>query len=171
MANAAEERANDAWSMVQVPKGVRLSGVAKERGTHGSIYCVWEVECKCPCWVSQSIPATVSAINTKAIFSQEKRLHASSIYRVLRGESHKMLHKSHTVKRWSRSAEDLQHLNDHLARFPSCIFITKVPEIWKVNSSASTPSAPSEPRACQGVPEVRAEDCSAEGAGPVECPC
>jgi hypothetical protein len=82
-----------------------------------------------------------------------------------------MLHKSHTVKRWSRSAEDLQHLNDHLARFPSCIFITKVPEIWKVNSSASTPSAPSEPRACQGVPEVRAEDCSAEGAGPVECPC
>jgi hypothetical protein len=116
------------WHVIRCPSNIELTSVGKERGTHGFIYTLWEIERRLPVWVSQSIPAVVKAINDKAVLAHEKRLHASSIYRVLRGESQKRLHKGFQTSRWSRTS--LVELNGHLQSFPSCIFVSKSPEAW-----------------------------------------
>lgn len=170
MVDAAGRRhAEDTWNMIHVPKGVELSGVSKEHGTHGSIYCIWEIERKCPCWISQSIPAIIAAINEKAIMNREKRLHASSVYRVIRGESHKMIHKNHCVRRWDRSTASLREINEHIAVFPSCVFITKMPDIWKVSDAKE--GAAEAPASSGGeAVEVRLDESLADGAGAPQGP-
>ena len=71
----------DQWYVIPCPANVELTSVAKERGTHGSIYCLWECERRSPAWLGQSVPALVRSINEKAVLAPEKRLHASSLYR------------------------------------------------------------------------------------------
>jgi hypothetical protein len=133
----AQEPEEPVWHVIQCPANLVLTSIGKERGTHGFIYTIWEVERRFPVWVSQSIPAVVKAINDKAVTAHEKRLHASSIYRVLRGESQKRSHKHHSVCRWSRT--NLVELNAHLKSFPSCIFVSKSPEQWCVSTAPVVP--------------------------------
>lgn len=133
----AQEPEEPVWHVIQCPANLVLTSIGKERGTHGFIYTIWEVERRFPVWVSQSIPAVVKAINDKAVTAHEKRLHASSIYRVLRGESQKRSHKHHSVCRWSRT--NLVELNAHLKAFPSCIFVSKSPEQWCVSTAPVPP--------------------------------
>ena len=130
------EAEQQVWHVIQCPANLVLTSVGKERGTHGFIYTIWEVERRFPVWVSQSIPAVVKAINDKAVLAHEKRLHASSIYRVLRGESQKRSHKHHAVCRWART--HLAELNTHLRLFPSCIFVSKTPEQWCIGAAPET---------------------------------
>lgn len=117
------------WYVIPCPSSVKLTDVKKERGTHGSIYTLWECELRSPLWVGQSIPALVRSINNKAVYSPEKRLHASSLYRCLRGEAKKASHKSWKVEKFSRT--DLDNINRHIGIFPSVVYVSKSPEMWR----------------------------------------
>lgn len=121
---------NGTWYIIPCPSEVRLSDVKKERGTHGSIYTLWECELRSPLWVGQSIPALVRSINDNVVHTREKRLHASSLYRCLRGEARKLVHKSWKVEKFSRT--DLDQLNRHIGAFPSVIYVSKSPEMWRL---------------------------------------
>ena len=125
MANADE----GAWYVIPCPPTVELTNIAKERGTHGSVYCLWECECKLPIWIGQSIPALVRSINEKAVLSDTKRLHASSLYRCLRKEARKESHKSWKVEKFSRA--QVEDINEFIGKFPSAVFVSKSPELWK----------------------------------------
>lgn len=117
------------WFVIPCPSSVRITLVEKERGTHGSIYTLWEVDCRSPIWIGQSIPALVRSVNEKAVLAREKRLHASSLYRCLRGESKKQGHKNWRVEKFSRS--ELASLNARILGFPSVVYVSKSPEMWK----------------------------------------
>lgn len=129
--------AGGTWYTIPCPSEVRLSDVRKERGTHGSIYTLWECELLSPLWVGQSIPALVRSINENVVHSREKRLHASSLYRCLRGEARKLVHKSWKVQKFSRT--DLEQLNEHIGRFPSVIYVSKSPEMWRLGGGGPPP--------------------------------
>ena len=116
------------WRVVNVPGKVQLSHVGKEWATHGNIYCVWEIDMLTPCWVSQSLPPLVDAVNQT--LSRPKQLQVSSMYRILRGESLRCRHKNYVLQAFSR--RELEELNAHLASFPGCMFVTKEPDEWKL---------------------------------------
>ena len=121
------------WRVVNVPGKVQLSRVGKELATRGKIYCVWEVDMLTPCWLSQSLPAPLDAVNQT--LSRPKQLQVSSMHRVLRGESLRCRHKNYVLQAFSR--EELEELNAHLASFPGCMFVTKEPEEWKLDEDGS----------------------------------
>ena len=79
-----------------------------------------------PCWVSQSLPPLVDAVNMT--LSRPKQLQVSSMYRVLRGESPRRRHKNYVVQEFSH--QELEELKAHLASFPGCMFVTKEPKEW-----------------------------------------
>jgi hypothetical protein len=133
--------ATGTWYIIPCPSSVKLTSVKKERGTHGSIYTLWECELRSPLWVGQSIPALVRSINDKAVYSREKRLHASSLYRCLRGEAKKSAHKSWKVKKFSRT--DLGQVNQHIEIFPSVVYVSKCPNMWRCGEP-SFPQSPEE---------------------------
>ena len=120
------------WRVVNVPGNVQLSQVGKEWKTHGKIYCVWEIDMQTPCWLSQSLPALIDALNQT--LSRPKQLQVSSMYRVLRGESLRCRHKNYVMQAFSR--RELEELNAHLASFPGCMFVTQEPEEWKLAEDA-----------------------------------
>jgi hypothetical protein len=122
----------DGWHVVECPANVQFASVRKETGTHGKIYAIWECDGHTPCWISQSIPILVRAMNARVFGSSDKRLHASSIYRVLRGESQKKLHKAHRVVRFQRS--ELGDFNLMLQQFPAYFFVTKTPDAWRIRT-------------------------------------
>jgi hypothetical protein len=128
------------WHIINAPSSIELTSVGKESGTHGQVYTLWEIERQLPVWVSQSIPAVVEHINKRATHTTEKKLHASSLYRVLRGESVKQAHKNWKVARWARN--ELGPLNEHIKLFPSCIFVSKAPDYWKVSKATLPPTDP-----------------------------
>jgi len=127
------------WYVIPCPANVELTSVAKERGTHGSIYCLWECERRSPAWLGQSVPALVRSINEKAVLAPEKRLHASSLYRCLRREARKESHKNWKVEKFSRA--EIAELNKFLVHFPSIVVTSKAPELWHCSSG----DAPCEP--------------------------
>ena len=124
---------NEIWHVIPCPSTVTLTNIQKERGTHGSVYCLWECEKRTPVWVGQSIPALVRSINDKAVVTAEKRLHASSLYRCLRREARKESHKNWKVNKFARS--EISELNQHLLQFPSTIYCSKSPELWRCERS------------------------------------
>ena len=125
----ADDDESGTWYVIPCPSTVELTSVEKERGTHGSIYVLFECELRSPLWIGQSIPALVRSINDKAVYNREKRLHASSLYRCLRGEARKNSHKSWKVAKFSRS--DLEVLNRYIGMFPSVVYVSKSPEMWR----------------------------------------
>jgi len=131
----SEALGDEQWFIIPCPAGVELTFVAKERGTHGSIYCLWECEKKTPCFLGQSIPQLVKCINDKVVLAPEKRLHASSLYRCLRREARKESHKNWKVERFSRA--DVAELNAFLAEFPSIVVTSKSPELWHCVANAA----------------------------------
>ena len=113
--------------VVRVPSDVQLTLVEKEWMTQGWIYCVWEVDMQTPCWISQSLPAIVAAINRG--LCKEKHFHASSLYRLLRGETRSKMHKNHLLPTCKRKGVD--QLNELMHKFPSCKFVAKDVTSWK----------------------------------------
>ena len=87
-------------------------------GDAWNIYCVWEIDMLTPCWVSQSLPPLVDAVNQT--LSRPKQLQVSSMYRVLRGESLRRRHKNYMMQMFSR--QEIEELNAHLANFPGYCF-------------------------------------------------
>ncbi len=125
----------DSWYIIPCPSSLELTQVSKERGTHGSVYCLWECERRLPVWIGQSIPALVRSINHKAVMNDTKRLHASSLYRCLRKEARKESHKNWKVEKFSRA--QVEDLNAFIANFPSAVFISKSPELWQCKRPSS----------------------------------
>ena len=121
------------WDVVNVSGKIQLAHVRKEWATHGSIYCVWEIDMLTPCWVSQSLPPLVDAVNQT--LSRPKRLQVSSMYRVLRGESLRCRRRNYMMQMFSRT--EIDALNAHIANFPGCMFVTKYPEEWKLGDEGS----------------------------------
>lgn len=157
----------ESWHIVECPANVQFSSVRKESGTHGKIYAIWDCECQTPCWISQSIPKVVEAINTRVFGTTDKRLHASSIYRVLRGESTKCLHKSHRVVRFHRT--ELEEFNALLTRFPRYFFVTKAPDFWRIQ--LPHPSTSPEGSAVSGdAPEADEGGVAALAEAPIAVP-
>lgn len=142
----------DAWYIIPCPSTVELTCVCKERGTHGSVYCLWECERRLPVWIGQSIPALVRSINEKAVMNETKRLHASSLYRCLRKEARKESHKNWKVEKFSRA--QVEDLNVFISSFPSAVFISKSPELWKCGPPPASASGSA----------ARADDVPQEGA-------
>jgi hypothetical protein len=154
----------DQWYVIPCPANVQLTSVVKERGTHGSIYCLWECERKTPCWIGQSIPALVRSINEKAVATNEKRLHASSLYRCLRREARKESHKNWKVEKFSRS--DIQALNLFLCEFPSIVVTSKSPELWHCNALTSPDDDDSDSPDEASPAEGQIGDSEGRGANP-----
>ena len=128
------------WHVARAPSDIQLTLVEKEWMTQGWIYCAWGVDMQTPCWISQSLPAIVAAINT--VLCKAKCLHVSSLYRLLRGESLSMIHKNHLLAVFKRA--DLEQLNEHMGKFFSCKFVTKDVTSWKArrDDSEESPSQP-----------------------------
>ena len=93
-----------------------------------------------PCWISQSLPAILAAINPG--LSKAKQLHVSSLYRILRGESQSKIHKNHLLAAFKR--RDVDKLNEHMRKFPACKFVTKDVTSWKArrDDGEESPSQP-----------------------------
>ena len=87
-----------------------------------------------PCWLSQSLPALVDAVNQT--LSRPKQVQVSSMYRVLRGESLRCRHKNYVLQAFSR--KEREELNAHLASFPGYMFVTKEPEKWKLRDEGGS---------------------------------
>ena len=119
----------DIWYIIACPSSIELTHISKERSTHGSTYLLWDMDQKSPVWIGQSIPALVRCINEKAIVNPSKRLHASSLYRCLRREAVKQNHKNYCVTKFSRA--QVEDVNLFMRRFPSAVFVSKSPELWK----------------------------------------
>lgn len=124
------------WYAIPVPPTIQLLEVLKETSTHGSLYSLFECEERSNLFIGQSIPALTKAINSKAIVIPEKRLHCSSLYRVLRSESKKTSHKNWKVTKYNRN--EIDKINTLMKKFPGVIFISKTPELWKTLNNATT---------------------------------
>ena len=134
------------WCVVGVPLGVRFTRILKETATQGRVFVVYDVDMDQPCWVSQSLPALLAAYNQRR--SHPKRLHASSAYRVLRGESLSALHKNHRFCALQRSAAD--DLNERIAAFPGCFVVTKEGHAWHLDGlDQGAPQSPPLPAAAE----------------------
>ena len=77
---------------MRLPKGVEFTHIKKEKDCQGRLILIYEEDGEDACWLSQSMPAVVQAINN--VVSRPKRLHCSSAYRILRAESLSHVHKT-----------------------------------------------------------------------------
>lgn len=125
----------ETWYVVQTTQQVQLLQVGKERGTHGHIYVLWHSVAPGPCWVGQSVPALVAIINWRGILTCAQNLHASSVYRILRLESRKRVHKQYAIERYDRG--NLALINAKLQAFTSVIYVTKNPDQWNCTIPSS----------------------------------
>ena len=113
------------WSIVRAAQP-SFSRILKERGTPGKIYTLWQDEHAC--WVSQAVPALVSALNRA--LPKIRCLHVSSLYSVVRHEHIGGYHIFFWIRMWGR--EDTVSLNEFLAQYRESIFVTKTPSSWKL---------------------------------------
>ena len=111
------------WRVVNVLGNVQLSHVGKEWATRGKV-----IDMQTPCWLSQSLPALVDALNQT--LSRPKQLQASSMCHVLRGESLRCRHENYVMQAFS--CRELEKLNAHIA---SCMFVTQEPEEWMLDDA------------------------------------
>ena len=137
-----EEVVIEDWSVIPCPPEVTLSAIHKEKGTHGAVYLLYECDMSSPIWVGQSVPAIVKAVNDKSILAIEKRLHASSLYRCLRGESKKGIHKGWRVERVERG--EIASINERIKKFSSVVFVSKDPEKWRTDNVLRTSESASD---------------------------
>ena len=119
------------WYVARLPKGVEFTHIKKEKDTQGRVFLIYEQDGEEPCWLSQSMPAIVRAINS--IVSRPKRLHCSSAYGILRQESLTHVHKNHHIMVYHRN--ELEELNEHISLFPGDICITKYVDAWSSRRS------------------------------------
>ena len=124
---------SEQWFIIPCPPDIQLTAIAKERQCHGLLYCLYERGSHTPIWLGQSIPALVRCINEKVVTSPERRLHASSLYRLLRRECRRPApsHKLWVAEVFSRM--ELDDLNRFLSNFPSIVVVSKSPELWHCN--------------------------------------
>ena len=85
-----------------------------------------------PCWLSQSLPALVNALNQT--LSRPKQVQVSSMHRVLRSESPRCRHDNYVMQVHSR--KELEELNARLASVPGCTFVMQEPEEWMLTEGA-----------------------------------
>ena len=124
------------WSIVRAVHP-SLSRIQKERGTQGKIYTLWQDEHAC--WVSQSVPAMVSALNR--VLPKIRQLQPSGLYSVMRHEHIGGYHIFFRIRMWRR--EDTVSLNEFLAQYRESIFVTKTPSSWKLVKSIEHRDTPS----------------------------
>ena len=127
------------WSIVRTSQPA-FSLIRKEHGTHGKVYTLWQDEHVC--WVSQSVPALVAAVNR--LLPEVRRLHDSGLYGVLRHENTRGYHKFFRVRKWTR--EDTVSLNEFLVQYQEVLFVTKEASAWRLvkNSATTRPPSPDE---------------------------
>ena len=80
-----------------------------------------------PCWISQSLPAIV-AVSDPGL-CKERNLHASSLYRLIRGETRSEMHKNHLLSTYKR--KDIDQRKEHVRKFPLCGFVAKDVTSWE----------------------------------------
>ena len=128
-----DDASSDPWQAIPVPQGIVIDCVKREPSTHGYIYTIWYTPYRQVVWISQSIPAMVKKINALLTKTKEDKLHASSIYRIIRGECSRKMHKHYRAMKWARNG--LLELNEFVQQFDTCIFISKCPDQWHISSA------------------------------------
>jgi hypothetical protein len=118
------------WYVVRLPKGTEFTHIKKEKDCQGRLILIYEEDGGDACWLSQSMPAIVRAINNTV--SRPKRLHCSSAYRILRAESLSHVHKNFHVVAFHRN--EIDALNEHIADLPGCRCVTKDPNAWYIKA-------------------------------------
>ena len=116
------------WYVVRLPQGVQFTHIKKEKDCQGRLILIYEEDGEDACWLSQSMPAVVRAINDTV--SRPKGLHCSSAHRILRAESLSHVHKNHHVVAYHR--HELAALNEHISQLPGCRCVTKDVNAWYI---------------------------------------
>ena len=118
---------NISWYCITTDNNVRIVSVNKEFSTHGILYTIYHKHDN-TIWVSQSLPTMVYVINEN-INDYKKRIHPSSLYRCIRGESKKGVHKNWMVNKFER-----RNCSDIIFdQFMKIVFIVKTPSEWKLD--------------------------------------
>ena len=138
------------WCVVPLPRGVRFTQIDKIARTQGRVFYMHDADMGQPCWVPQSMPALIDAYNDRQ--SHPKRLHVTSAYRVLRGQSMSAMHKNHRFVVREHAAT--KELNKLIAQFPGCFVVTKEGDAWHLD--AADRSAPQSPSLRFGLEEPQA---------------
>ena len=125
------------WQVVETPS-VRLLRVSCERCCQGRVFLLWRRRDVRLAFLSQSLPALVSWLNTLS----PVKFHASSFYRsARRGCSPLRGHHGWVARRWRRS--ELEELNTRLSKFQRLAFLVKDPDRWVIGieSGATAPGS------------------------------
>ena len=115
---------------MRLPRGVEFTHIKKEKDCQGRLILIYEEDGEDVCWLSQSMPAVIRAINNG--LSRAKRLHCSSAYRILRAESLSHVHKHYHVVAYHR--HELAALNEHIAQLRGCRCVTKDVNAWFIKT-------------------------------------
>jgi len=137
---ANSKKSMASWCVVSLPPGVGFARIDKEARTQGRVFCMHDADMDQPCWVSQSMPVLIDAYNDR--HSHPNRLHVTSAYRVLRGQSLSAVHKNHGFVVRERAAT--KELNELIGQFPGCFVVTKEGDAWHLDGAdKSAPQSPS----------------------------
>ena len=113
------------WLTV-VTTPLRFASILKEAHSHGQVYLAWESS---SVWISQSIPALRCMIQLLA----HMKMHASSLYSILRGETRKSRTKRWTIQKPPHS--DVEKINEAIAQASLMMVCTKDKDLWILDQS------------------------------------
>ena len=125
------------WYVVRLPQGTEFTHIKKEKDCQGRLILIYEEDGEDACWLSQSMPAVVRAINNTV--SRPKRLHCSSAYRILRAESLSHVHKSFHISSYRR--DEIDALNEHVGLLPGVRCVAKDPDAWYIKTQDNVPGS------------------------------
>ena len=95
------------WHLVTCPGSIRFARIRRELHTQFRIYVIFEPRAVAhPAWISQS-----NAELVKHLRSVGRRVHMSSLYRILRGEAKRNSHLGYAIRRCA-TAEDVNKVLD-----------------------------------------------------------
>lgn len=112
------------WTPIVCPSTVKISRIEKERGCHGRVFVVQQLNDKRCCFVCQSLPAIVAFLNR---FSPT-RFHVSSFYRTSRLNGAQQSHRGWIAD--ALSCDETEKLNWATMGFDRVAFLTRQPENW-----------------------------------------
>jgi hypothetical protein len=113
------------WQTVFCPGTIRLESVEKEPCSLGRIYALYNHKESCPVlWVGQSMWPLAKAASVRG------KIHTSSCYRILRGQSISKIHIGMRVMRL-QTTEDINELIENLGASTVAV-VSRRPELWRL---------------------------------------
>jgi len=121
------------WHLVTCPGDIRFSHIHREAKTRFRIHVIFEPRTVArPAWISQS-----NAELVKHLRSVGRRVHMSSLYRILRGEAKRNLHLGYAIRRCA-TAEEVNKVLD-LAEPSIIAVVLRDADNYELATQASEP--------------------------------